>query len=401
MESAKAMWKIFWFAATAVGLMALFVAWSSATTTFLYKHPRAEGVRVVIDRQTGGAVVEAIASPEKAPPAPRVQVPQTTHEFGQMDPSSSASHAFQITNAGRAPLKLTLGPTSCKCTLSGLDKQELQPGETANVKLEWNTGRTKERHFARSAVVLTNDPLRKEIEFVVQGDVKMLAGLDQENIVLPPLSPGERASAEFLVHSQMWPDLTVQTVSGNLPNLKWAAETVAPESLPDLQMLSIQRVRIEFDRPRETSSFEEELLVKAMPAAGGDPVDLYLPVHGSSIRRLAFYGPSINENGMIDLGTVPQGRGAQARLLVKVRDEERGLTQAKIEASPSFLHATLSSHEGDTEGLYDLIVELPSDAPACQYRTSPIAYIRIETGHPRIGNIELKVSFAILPKQPL
>lgn len=395
------MWKVFWYAAAAVGLMALFVAWSGATTTFLYKHPRAEGVRVVIDKRTGGAVVEAIASPEKAAPAPRVSVPHTTHEFGRMDPSSSASRAFQITNAGRAPLKLALGPTSCKCTLSGLDKKELQPGETANVKLEWNTGRTKERHFAQSAMVLTNDPLRKEIEFVVQGDVKMLAGLDVESIALPPLSPDKQATAEFLVYSQMWPDLTVQSVGGNLPNLEWTAETVEPAQLPDLQMLSIQRVRIEFDRPKESSSFEEELLVKVAPAAGGDAVDLYLPIRGSSIRRLAFYGPAIDENGMVDLGTVPQGKGKKVRLLVKVRDEQRELPQARIEASPSFLQAEFSPHEGETEGLYDLVVELPSDAPACQYRTSPIGYIRIDTGHPRIGAIELKVTFAVLPKQPL
>lgn len=393
------MWKLFWCgSAIVVGLVA-FAGWTGARANFLYHHPTDKDVRIVIHKETGAAVVEAIAFPENAPPAPRATAPQTTHEFGRMDPSSSATHAFQIINTGDAPLKLKLGPTSCKCTLSGLDKKELQPGEKANVELNWNTGRTRDSYFAQTATVFTNDPLKKAIEFEVKGKVKMLAGTNLDALELDAAAPDERAAADFLVHSQMWADFTVQEVSSALPGFRWTAEPVDPSSLPKLEMLSIKRVRIEFACP-DNGSFQEELRVKVAPGDGSEPVELYLPIRGSSLRRMAFYGPSIDESGIIDLGVIPRGQGHSAKLLVKIRDPEQRLPDAKLEVTPSFLKAELVPH-GEAKGLYNLIIEVPHDAPDCQYRSSSLGQLRIATGHPRIGNVDLKVSFAVLPRPRL
>ncbi|HEX5103491.1 MAG TPA: hypothetical protein VFV87_06750, partial [Pirellulaceae bacterium] len=98
-ERVAAMWKVFWvgaFIAVALGALAI---WASIQTTFLFVHPRAAGVRVVIDKQTGRAVVASLAEESaarvkreqerraKAPlSAPKVETAETNFDFGTMNP---------------------------------------------------------------------------------------------------------------------------------------------------------------------------------------------------------------------------------------------------------------------------------------------------------------------------
>jgi hypothetical protein len=172
------MWKVFWCGAGAVAVILTFVVWTSANSTFLFQHPRAKDVRIVIDPRTGSPVVAALADPQSAAaanrqPQPLARVDYKSHDFGTMDPLATASHPFVIRNAGAAPLELNLGPTTCKCTVGGLSNRHVPPGGFATVTLEWNTGR-KQLEFAQSAIVYTNDPLNKAIELTVEGRVRML-----------------------------------------------------------------------------------------------------------------------------------------------------------------------------------------------------------------------------------
>jgi len=82
----------------------------------------------------------------------------------------------------------------------------------------------------------------------------------------------------------------------------------------------------------------------------------------------------------------------------KVQYVELSLDGAKVEVFPEFVTATLQPHPGDKPGLYDLILEVPAGVPACQYHSNPLGRVRIDTGHPRIGQVELGVSFAVLPR---
>ncbi len=48
------------------------------------------------------------------------------------------------------------GQQFCKCTIGDLKKNELQPGEEAEVELTW-TAETSEREFGQSATIETDD----------------------------------------------------------------------------------------------------------------------------------------------------------------------------------------------------------------------------------------------------
>src|SRR5688572_997450 len=69
-------------------------------------------------------------------PLPRaVLVGSDTFQFGVMEQDTSRWHEFEIRNEGDAPLKLIKRSTTCKCTMSELNKEDLAPGESTKVKL--------------------------------------------------------------------------------------------------------------------------------------------------------------------------------------------------------------------------------------------------------------------------
>ena len=136
------MWKVFWWGGGIIVFLAAVAVWAASTSTFLYRHPNAPDIRVVVDRRTGRPVVEALADPTRpallgsTAPEPRAAVRAREHQFGTMDPDAKGHHEFEIKNVGAAPLELKIGPTTCKCTVGGLSKNRLEPGETGSVRFD-------------------------------------------------------------------------------------------------------------------------------------------------------------------------------------------------------------------------------------------------------------------------
>jgi hypothetical protein len=404
------MWKTFWIGGIVLAVLVAAGVWAAASATFLYRHPKAPDLRIVIDKRTGAPVVEALADPKKpallgsTEPEPRVRVSSTQHDFGIMDPDSTGRYGFEIYNIGAGPLKLKLGPTSCKCTLSGLSKDQVLPGEKAEVNLEWNTGH-KVLSFEQSAVVLTNDPLNKEVELRVSGKVRMAIALDRPEIILPAGAPDAGVKFDVLIYSQLWDDFAVENLQSLVKDLKWEVTTVEPVRFPKLDARSVKLLTVEFPQPVLQGGFTEQMRLSIRPlgstlVAQDDAVrHIDLPVSGSVLRRLAIYGPAITSDGIVNLGTMRHGAGKQVKLIVKVRDSQTDLGTPKLEIFPETLAARLTPHSGDKgSGLYDLSIEVPPGTGPCQYLTSPLGRLAIVTDHPRIGTMEVKLSFAVLPR---
>ena len=88
------------------------------------------------------------------------------------------------------------------------------------------------------------------------------------------------------------------------------------------------------------------------------------------------------------------------QIVARLRDRDQDLPGAKIETFPEFLQARLEP-VASKRGFYHLTVELPEGVPAGQYHNDRTGRIRIDTGHPRIGVVELKVTFAVIPRSSL
>jgi hypothetical protein len=401
------MWKTFWTVAAILGCLLGGITWVAANSTFLYEHPFDKNARIVVDSRTGAAILVGFKQPKDAagnasavdPNAlPRAEAPEREFDFGTMNPLTMGRHEFVVRNGGDAPLKLRLGPTTCKCTLAGLEKNELAPGQATAIALEWNTGRNF--RYSHAATIYTNDPDHKALEFRVLGKVRMMLGFDLPEVVLGRVAPDKPIVIERLVYSQSYDAFTIQDVESKLDGLTWETGTALPDAAAHLEAKSIQRLRITLPACPPQESFSDMLRLTVQPGGEEPPQHIHLPLSGTVARRLALYGRAIDETGVIDLGHVTEGQAKRVKLLAKVRDLDPELPAPRVEISPEFLTATFVPH-GNDRGLYDLTIELPNDAPACQYFSNPIGRLRIDTGHPRIGVVELKVIFAVVPRQSL
>ncbi len=104
---------------------------------------------------------------------PKVEfVNERIFDFGSMERLSKQKHTFLIKNVGNAPLFMKVRRTTCKCTISSLDDQAIQPGETGDVTVEW-TGKTltPEPDFKQGVEIETNDPENELISLVIYGYV--------------------------------------------------------------------------------------------------------------------------------------------------------------------------------------------------------------------------------------
>jgi hypothetical protein len=375
---------------------------AASNVTFLYKHPQSPDARIVVDSKGARIDLEAIkrsvANETGVAGLPRAAVLVTDYDFGTMDPLTTGTYEFEVRNVGDAPLSLKLGPTSCKCTLSGLSADKVPPGRTGKIRLEWFTGR-KQTRFEQTAVIYSNDPTQKHIALGVSGKVRMLVGFDQEELVIDRIEPDKSVTKEVLLYSQMWHEFRVSEFGSSLPGITFASEPASPADAGKLDALGAQRIKISIPGTLPQGEFSDTLRFRVQPPdEDATPVDITLPVHGRVLRRLSIYGQGIQGDGVIEMGTVPRGAGKTINLVVKIRDPQTDLKVRDIQITPRFLSASLQPRNSDgISGLYDLSIQLPNDIEPCTYLGNPSGQLKIDFDHPRIEDLTLDVHFAVAP----
>ena len=349
-------------------------------------------------------------------PGPKVRVEEATHDFGMMDPLTMGSHTFYLRNVGDQPMELQQGPTTCKCTLSNLNGNSVEPGGEARVVVQWNSGR--DALYAHSATVYTNDPRKRVVTFSIRGKVRTLFRCEPPELVFSRVTPGQPATASAVVYSQSWDDFAVEKVDSSIPGLDWKLTRLTEEQLSEADIKSAYRLDVTLpDNLAEgyfngslhlagratdsdfTSSPETTPGVEAEDGSRNrTTAECELAVHGKVLRRLAVYGPAITTSGVVDIGRIREGDGAQVKLLLKVRDPDVDLTIRHLSTTPGFLQVRIERHESDSDrqlGLYYLYVEVPNDAPPFRLPPDRMAQLTIEFDHPRIGTLNLPVDLII------
>ena len=128
------------------------------------------------------------------------------------------------------------------------------------------------------------------------------------------------------------------------------------------------RVTLPDDLP--DGGFRESIRFTAKPAeAGQRPRSFQVLVQGSVEGRLSFYGGKLDIDRILRLGVLQPGEAARASVLMKVNDDRPTLVVKRIEAEPSFLRVKvvrLASRSAKV-GVYRIEVEVPADAPACDF----------------------------------
>lgn len=96
-------------------------------------------------------------SPEQLAQAPVAAFAPKTYDFGEMKQGEKKDHTFTLTNNGKTDLHIRRVRSSCGCTAVAPSKKVIAPGETAPIKVTFDS-RGKRGRQSKSITVITNDP---------------------------------------------------------------------------------------------------------------------------------------------------------------------------------------------------------------------------------------------------
>lgn len=333
-----------------------------------------------------------------------------TYDFGVMSSDESLSHSFVLRNDGTAPMTISLGQTSCKCTVSGLKKNKLPPGESAEIELKW-TPKAVAPEFKQTAPVFTNDPDRSEITLTVQGAVLADAWISPSEMSLPDLNPAEDRTVEAFVWSlndeppaieaefaaeRLKPFMTIETVPAT-------AEEIAGQR----GAKSGVKLLIGMKRGFPLGSFSQTVRVTTDPPTS---VPIQMTMTGTFVGDLRVIGPSFDsERGLLDLGEVASISGKEAKLNLLLKGKNPGdveVTFAPEESDPAeAFEVELGEMRSLNEGaaMLPLTVRVKPGLPnlvRVGAATQPLGRLVLKTTHPDYPTLPIWVRFSVSTVRP-
>lgn len=97
-----------------------------------------------------------------------VQVDTLMKDFGEIVQNSKAETIFKIKNIGASKLRLKSVSADCHCTVPTWDKQPVDPGKEAAIKVKFDT---KTIGFFQQTVSVELNSKEKHITFLIRGKV--------------------------------------------------------------------------------------------------------------------------------------------------------------------------------------------------------------------------------------
>jgi hypothetical protein len=351
-----------------------------------------------LGRQNAGESAQSEVPAVARAPAkqPRLVVDETNHTFETLNPTDPCHYDFVVRNEGDAPLKLTLGGLSCNCLVSEIPEKPIPPGDEAKVRVGAKTSQV-EGEFAHRATILTNDPTCKRLVLTIRGVVRRYLVADPPAIIVPEISIDTPTWAKTIVFSQVWDQWEVESVKPMPPSLQWKIEPASRDALASLQAKRGYRIDVMLPPDLPTGSFSGALELSVRVGNEGQKRSLRVPIEGQVPKLRTVWGEAVDVFGVIDIGTLRLGEGSRKAVLLKVRGKHRQLKIERVDKTPEFLQVRVTPLSNP--GLYRIEVEVPPDAPPCDYQgkgEDAMGWFRILTDHPQMPEIlALKVAFAV------
>lgn len=365
------------------------------------------------DSSSAGETSSEVQKEDSAEPQaqPKAVTESTLHDFGIKPRFTKGSHTFEIHNEGDAPLELEQGPSSCSCTLLGLEQSTIPPGGSASIELDWDL-KFKSGPFLQNAVVYTNDPDRKEIAFEVKGLIETRLGLTDDNVTFTALSSDGPQMKEVLLYSKTWQDLKdVQyEIKADIPGMKVDFLPTTDEERKSVKARSARKVRIEVPSELESGYHVGQVEITAKPSQSesseapstedseqslGETVSLNVSFNVKS-PGAKFFSTLIDGYGVITLGRIDSAKGSE---LLKINFRVDRLTPAwsvsSVETYPEFVKASVISLDEEI-GLYQLQIQIPPGAKPGNYYSEYAGGVRIKSDHPQLPQVPSRESGIIL-----
>jgi hypothetical protein len=334
--------------------------------------------------------------------APSVQVDEPLHHFGTIERGRTKSHRFEVKNAGTAPLRLTVGATSCKCTLGEVTDEAIPPGGSTHVELEWSA-KQDSGPFRQTATIHTNDPLRSQIELVIEGEVVAATGVQPMDFVFDKITVGESKSAEVYVMALVQDKIEISKAELSDPSTRdkfdVKIEPVERELLPNPNAKDGVKITLTAKGDLPIGRFDQWL---SLQSNLNDGETLDIPVIGRVVGDISVHGVLWNEEkGVLSLGKVKSSEGKRTRVNLVVRGAGAAGVECKIESiDPPELKAAIGESKQLKDSLKHVPIEIEIPAgtrPMVRLNSAQgeLGRIVLSTTHAKVKELVLDVRFAV------
>ncbi len=96
--------------------------------------------------------------------APVIKFDRTEHNFGTVVDGDIIETTFTLTNTGKSALVITDAKVTCGCTVPSWPKNKpIQPGETADIKVKFDTAGKGGGRQTKTVTLFTNTAVGREL----------------------------------------------------------------------------------------------------------------------------------------------------------------------------------------------------------------------------------------------
>ena len=344
-------------------------------------------------------------------PGPRAVVDKDSWDLGPIESGEEFGHTYVIRNEGDQSLTLAEGKGLCKCMAADIPAEPIPPGQEAMIKLVAADSVKNEPMnpgpFSRGLHVTTNDPENLDLHLKLLATVTPRLRVSQTPVTMTIDSSKEPSkqnrTTNVLVYSERWEKFELSSGKNSREGIQWRTEPASKELLDQFEAQSGYRVFVTLPPDMSEGRFSEWIEFVGKPAGRKNAADdglCRLELRGRLEGRLTFYSPKIIDGDVLQLGVRDQGSRVRETLLLKVKDDRRDITVERIETQPPFLQVKVQPQSVGSKsiGLYRIEVEIPSNAPPCEYTGVDRGVVRVKTNHPRFPTIEFRVDFVLTAK---
>lgn len=353
-------------------------------------------------RPASSGVADPTANSTFKRPPKAVVVNGERYSFGRMNRNEKLAHTFYVRNEGGSPLTLVKGHTTCKCTVSQLDKGEIPPGEQAEIRLEW-TASTSELIFEQTAEFTTNDPERLIIFLSIQGEVTDVVRAEPGEVNVGEIAASEGGEASFNIFGYRDEPITIErfawSSAGTADFYEVSHEPIAADKLPQRSPAKNGLAVKVIMKPGLPVGTLEQTLKVTTNLQPETPLEITLMGKVVGDIRLTGQG-TVADRQLVSLPPIASEEGLKRVVYLMVKGPHRETTQVKLvstEPQDEF-RVTLGEAIRDNPRVdrYPITIEIPAGArPVSHVSAGSYATIRLETTHPLAKEININVRYAV------
>jgi len=349
--------------------------------------------------------------PEGAPPIaeqgpyPKAVPAQTVYNFGRMAVGAEMRYAFTLRNEGEAPLKLAIGPVSCNCLSAKTSKEEVPPGESAEIELVW-FGKEFTKEYTQIAKVYTNDPANPTMSFAVRGTCDYRLAVQPSQIWrFGEMQEGQKSVQKGFIGSPFINSFNILRIESSSPFIKASYKPLSAEEIAKRNCKSGYEIEAELTGSFTAGNFAEKFVIYTDAEKEEDGVGIAMVVNVEAsrpgpIRFLAAtngarWHPALNA---MYLGrfAAAEGKSSIVPLFVRLA-EGQTFELLDVKSSNPDLHVTVSQPEGEARvgehTRYDLKFEVPPGRPPSVHEEDNPVTVTLRTNHPDLPELSIKAYF--------